>query len=105
MGKTTTLKKESWSVGVGSSTYMDGRRAPDFDCGHSHKSYESAEKCEGKLKGFWCENCDRPWGSCVGTYFTCRSPRKVCSARWYNSYIFRKVDGKIVHGLDQEIFS
>src|SRR3990167_8517521 len=93
-----TKRTETWSVGVGQSEYEDGRHAPDFGCGHKHKKVATAEECEGKLKRFRCDNCGRPWGNCRGTSFACRSPKMVCSARWYNSYIFKEIDGKIVQG-------
>ena len=100
MKTSITAGKGTWSVGVGESTLMDGSPTPDFDCGHKHRSAQSAEKCELKIRAYRCDNCSRPWGACSGTFFKCRSPQMVCSARWYNSYIFKMVDGKIVHGLN-----
>ena len=46
MSKTMT---PTYTVAVGSWTYMDGTPAPDFTCGHNHRTPEAAEKCGTKL--------------------------------------------------------
>lgn len=57
-----------YSVGVGNSTDMQYHPAPNFTCGHKHKSIEAAERCQEKLIGY--------------------NPKtRQCSAKWYNSYI------------------
>ena len=59
------------SVAVGRSTDMQYHPAPDFTCGHSHRSQAAAELCQSRLVGF--------------------DPRtRNCSAKWYNSYLVVK---------------
>ena len=54
---------KTWTVGVGRSWhYSDGTPAPDYTCGHAHKSQAAAERCGAKLyasryvNGSWTAN-------------------------------------------------
>jgi hypothetical protein len=69
---------EYYTVAIGNSTYMDRTPAPDETCGHRHRSTETAEKCQSKLIGMHRDGT----GS------------MVCSAKWYNSYILGRENGK-----------
>ena len=57
-----------YTVAIGTSTRMDGTPSPDKTCGHSHRTTETAEKCQSKLIGY-------------------NRKTRECSAMWYNSYI------------------
>jgi hypothetical protein len=60
--------KNFFTVAVGQSTDMNFHPAPDFTCGHKHKSIAAAEHCHAKLRGY--------------------NPKtRECSAKWYNSFI------------------
>ena len=72
---------EYYSVAVGRSTLMDYSPAPDFTCGHKHRSTEAAEKCQSKLLGYHRD----PAGGGM-----------ICSAKWYNSFIVGRENGKWV---------
>lgn len=63
-------RKTYFSVAAGRSTDMQYHPAPDFTCGHKHRTIEMAEKCQEKLIGVRREN-----------------GHPICSAKWYNSYI------------------
>lgn len=65
-----TIKSNNirYIVAVGRSTFMDYSPAPDFTCGHQHRTEEAAEKCREKLIGY--------------------DPKsRQCSAKWYNSFV------------------
>ena len=51
-------------------------------CGHNHRSEDAAMICRTHLRAERCEGCHRSWATC-----RCRNPRRVASAKWYNSII------------------
>ena len=56
------------------SCSMDGKRWEGPTCGHLHRTYAAAEKCQAKLQNY------RGVGS-----------NRTCSAKWYNSQIHNEL--------------
>ena len=56
-------KNQTYTVAVGSWTYMDGTHAPDFTCGHNHRTPEAAEKCGTRL--YAAKTVRGSWQACA----------------------------------------
>lgn len=74
------MKATTYTVAVGSSWHdHDGSPAPDYDCGHAHKSVEAAEMCGAKL--YDAKYVGGSWQAC---------------AKWHNYYIVDNSTGQKV---------
>jgi deoxyinosine 3'endonuclease (endonuclease V) len=77
IGETKMKAMERYTVIVQEGEVVDGNLKKimpsiKYSCGHEHRTYEAAEKCQKTLRGGHYEQ---------NTY--------VESARWYNSYIYQ----------------
>jgi hypothetical protein len=61
-----------YTVGVGSSTYRNGKPAPDKTCGHAHRTHAAAEKCGANL--YQAKTVRGSWQAC---------------AAWHNWYVMK----------------
>lgn len=71
------MSKATYTVAVGRNWHdSDGTPAPDYTCGHNHKTLAAAEKCGEKLYGA---------GYVRGNW--------QANAKWHNYYIVENSTG------------